>query len=144
MADTDGVLKAVPATSLGGEWEDDGAGGIRAVQANASGNTFAFKDDGDIFVGRNGFDLADKENIVTEFRASTDNLDPASTQEAQFFTTRSRVKQSSVNGAISYKGFASELDATDLNTDIPGLIGISTGLIKRVAVTLPIPLEEFL
>ena len=101
VADTDGVLKAVPATSLGGEWEDDGAGGIRAVQANASGNTFAFKDDGDIFVGRNGFDLADKENIVTEFRASTDNLDPASTQEAQFFTTRSRVKQSSVNGAIA-------------------------------------------
>ena len=36
VADTDGVLKAVHKfTSLGGEWEDDGAGGIRAVQANA-------------------------------------------------------------------------------------------------------------
>ena len=73
------------------------------------------------------FDLNDnKENIFTEFRASTDNLDPASTQEAQFFTT-SRVKQSSVNGDITG---SSELDRYRTEYNIPGLIGISTGVNK--------------
>ena len=50
VADTDGVLKAVPQSSIAsaGEWEDDGAGGIRATQANAAGNSVTVTDAGQV------------------------------------------------------------------------------------------------
>ena len=54
VADSDGVLKAVAQSSLGGEWEDDGAGGIRAVQANAAGASVNLTDDAQLRLESNG------------------------------------------------------------------------------------------
>ena len=52
VADADGVLKTMDASALAaGEWEDDGAGGIRAKQANTNGSTVIFTDEGQF---RNG------------------------------------------------------------------------------------------
>ena len=38
------------ASALSGEWEDDGAGGIRAVQANANGTTATLTDTAGLYL----------------------------------------------------------------------------------------------
>ena len=53
VADATGVLKTIAAGDLAsGEWEDDGAGGIRAKQAFVNGRTMTLTDTGKFLIGK--------------------------------------------------------------------------------------------
>ena len=134
VADATGVLKTVAAGDLAsGEWEDDGAGGIRAKQAFANGDAVTITDNGNlrIFADEATLELGSPESAISF--AFTNESMPLTTATDALWNNQAFYKNTGIvvdragSNVDRYQGSSTELFIDAINTrDFDLLRGISS------------------